>query len=96
MQLVTLCTDTPEQILRGQKRHGAQAVMLSDPDLEVVDRFNLRNQFNLTPKGLKPMPIPTTLLVDKDGIVRWIDQAEDYQVRSHPDRVLSALREHLD
>ena len=38
------------------------------------------------------MPIPTTLLVDAQGVVQWIDQAEDYQVRSNPDRVLEAIR----
>ncbi len=52
MQLVTLCTDTPEQI-------------------------------------------PTTILADREGIVRWIDQSDDYRVRSQPDRVLRALREAL-
>ena len=49
----------------------------------------------MTPKGIKAMPIPTTFLVDAKGIVRWIDQASDYQVRSDPDRVLGAVREAL-
>jgi len=41
------------------------------------------------------LPIPVTFLVDAEGIVRWIDQAEDYQIRSHPERVLGAIRENL-
>ena len=36
-----------------------------------------------------------TLLVDAGGVVRWIDQSTDYQVRSNPERVLGALSEHL-
>lgn len=95
MQLVALCTDTPEAIRKGRGRHGAKAVMLSDPDLRVTDLYNLRNPGNATPRGWKDMPIPTTILVDAQGIVRWIDQATDYQVRSHPDRVLAALRDAL-
>ena len=53
------------------------------------------NPTNVTPKGLRGMPIPTTFLVDAAGTVRWIDQAENYQVRSAPDRVLASLREAL-
>jgi len=93
---VTVCSDTPEEIRKGRAKHGAQAIMLADPDLEVTDLYNLRNPGNVTPKGWKGMPIPTTLLVDADGIVRWIDQATDYQIRSHPERVLAALRNALD
>jgi hypothetical protein len=39
------------------------------------------------------MAIPTTLLVDEDGIVRWIDQADDYRIRSDTARVLTAAAE---
>jgi len=35
------------------------------------------------------------VLVDRDGIVRWIDQSESYQRRSDPVRVRAALREVL-
>ena len=69
--------------------------MLSDPELAVTDRYELRNPTNITPKGIKGMPIPTTFLVDAQGTVRWIDQSENYQVRAHPDRILGAIREHL-
>jgi hypothetical protein len=61
----------------------------------VTDQYCLRNPTNITPTGIKGMPIPTTLLVDAAGIVRWIDQSENYQVRAHPERVLGAIRETL-
>ncbi|NNL67056.1 MAG: redoxin domain-containing protein [Myxococcales bacterium] len=93
--LVTVCSDTPEEIRKGRRKHGAQAVMLSDSDLAVTDRYHLRNPHSITPKGIRGMPIPTTFLVDANGTVRWIDQSENYQARSHPDRVLGAIREHL-
>ena len=95
--IVTLCIDTPEQIRAGRAKHGAKAVMLSDADLAVTDRFNLRNPTNFAPgaKGgpptFRPLPIPTTILVDAQGVVRWIDQSTDYQVRSDPERVRRAL-----
>jgi peroxiredoxin len=95
VEIVTLCTDSPEAIRKGRGKHGARAVMLSDPQLAVTNRYNLRNEGNVTPRGITAMPIPTTILVDAEGIVRWIDQAADYQLRSHPDRVLQAIEQSL-
>jgi peroxiredoxin len=98
VRIVTLCTDTPAQIRAGRAKHGARAVMLSDDTLAVTDLYGLRNPKNFAPaaKGgpptFRPLPIPTTLLVDARGIVRWIDQSADYQVRSDPSRVREALR----
>ena len=95
--LVALCVDTPAQIRAGKTKHGAKAVLLSDSDLAVTDLYNLRNPTNFAPGkdgGLptfRGLPIPTTLLVDAQGIVRWIDQSTDYQVRSDPERVRAAL-----
>jgi len=93
--LVTLSSDTPETIRTQRSKHGSKATMLADPDLEITDRYGLRNPTNLTPKGIQGMPIPTTLLVDAEGIVRWIDQSTNYQERSHPDKVLGAIQANL-
>jgi len=84
--------DTPEQIRTGRHKHGARAMLLADPQLEVTARYNLVNHRGVTPSGIRHLPIPTTILVDAGGIVRWIDQAADYAVRSEPERVLNALR----
>jgi peroxiredoxin len=96
VQIVTLCVDSPEQIRAGRSKHGLRAVMLSDAELAVTDLYNLRNPRNFAPSKdgvptLRDLPIPTTLLVDARGVVRWIDQSTDYQVRSDPERVRAAL-----
>ena len=96
VSIVTLCIDTPEQIRAGRAKHGAQATLLSDAELAVTDLYNLRNPNNFAPgkngvPGLRALPIPTTILVDAKGTVRWIDQSTDYQVRSDPGRVRAAL-----
>ena len=70
--------------------------MLSDRDLAVTDLYGLRNQkIHTGPPGIPGLPVPTTILADAEGVVRWIDQSENYQRRSDPDHVLSALREHI-
>jgi len=99
VQIVTVSTDTPEEIRKGRGKHGLQAIMLSDPTLELTDRFGLRNLgfHSGPPRGaVKALPVPTSLLVDVGGRVLWMDQSENYQRRSDPDYVLGALREHLD
>jgi peroxiredoxin len=78
-------------------KHGLDAIMLSDRDAKVIDQFGIRNQgfHSGIPGGAKALPIPTTALVDKEGIVRWVDQSENYQRRSDPNYVLSAIQEAL-
>jgi peroxiredoxin len=96
--MVTVCTDTAEQIRTGRGKHGLEAVMLPDPSLAITDRFGLRNPRNFAPKPgiIVPLPIPTTILVDADGVVRWIDQASDYMRRSDPARVLAEIHAILE
>ena len=74
--------------------------MLSDRALEVTDLFGLRNEGIHSgpppPIAAKALPVPTSLLIDKNGKVLWMDQSENYQRRSDPDYVLGALHTHLD
>ena len=94
---MTVSTDTPEQLLSGRSKHNLQALMLSDRDLKVTDLFGLRNKGKHSgiPGGAKALPIPTSLMVDKNGTVLWNDQSVHYQMRSNPDYVRAALVEHL-
>ncbi len=94
---MTVCTDLPAQIRAGRRKHGLDAVMLSDRDLAVTDQYGIRNQgvHSGVPGQAKALPIPTTVLTDAQGVVRWIDQAETYQRRSDPERVRTALETHL-
>jgi hypothetical protein len=69
--------------------------MLSDPELEVTDRFGLRNQLIQTGPPGRPQPVPTTILADAAGTILWMDQSANYQQRSDPDVVRAALAAHL-
>ena len=92
---MAISTDTPAKIRAGRAKHGLKATLLSDPELAITDRYNLRNPFNVSPLGVGGLPIPTTFLVDASGVVRWIDQTDDYMLRSAPDRVLDAISTRL-
>ncbi len=41
--------------------------------------------------SLETMAIPTSLLIDEDGVVVWVDQSEDYRLRSNDERVMQAV-----
>lgn len=94
---MTVCADKPQQIKAQRHKHGCKAIMLSDRECELIDKLGVRNTgfHSGIPGGAKALPIPTTVLIDATGSVRWVDQAENYQRRSDPDRVLAALTEHL-
>ena len=47
------------------------------------------------PGKAKALPVPTSLLVDADGTVVWMDQSENYQRRSDDAYVKAALDLHF-
>ena len=77
--------------------HGLRATMLADPRLEIIDLFGLRNQNinNFRLPGRPGLPVPTSLLVDGNGKVLWMDQSDDYSRRSDPKFVGTALKENF-
>lgn len=105
VEVVALSMDTPAKAAHHQQRDGLRFTLLSDPKLEVIRQFGLQHDGGLEfaisgsiagipialPTGFKTMAIPTTLLVDEDGIVRWIDQADDYRLRGDVQRITAAL-----
>ncbi|KPA21129.1 putative peroxiredoxin [Shimia sp. SK013] len=46
----------------------------------------------LAPFKFEAMAIPTTLLIDETGTIRWVDQTDDYRLRSSSKRVLEAVK----
>ena len=60
-------------------------VLLSDPGHRVIDRYGIWN-----PAG-KGWPHPTTLVIDRQGFVRWKFVEVDYKVRPSNQQILDAL-----
>ena len=59
--------------------------MLSDPNLEVITAWGLVN-----PSSPK-VPHPTAVIVDGDGVIRYLRQDVDYKSRPSVDELLGAL-----
>jgi peroxiredoxin len=74
--MVAVCADSPEELRKGKGKLGLEAIMLSDKALIVTDALGLRNIGAMsTPRAV---PVPTSILVDVQGIVRWVDQSKHY------------------
>lgn len=62
-----------------------------DRDSRAIDRLRLRRPH---PEPIEQgVPHPTTLLLDRDGVVRLLDVREDFHVWIDPATLLAALRE---
>jgi peroxiredoxin len=97
IRVVTVSTDTSGEISAARGAHGLDATMLADPRLQVIDAFGLRNRNinNFRIPGRPGLPVPTSLLVDPQGKVVWMDQSEHYTQRSDPDHVGAAIAAHV-
>jgi len=96
VQMLAISPDTVDETAR-LRRKVRSLRLLADPELQVIDAFGVRHPNGIAatpgPRGIRrPLAIPTTFLIDAGGSVRWIDQAEDYRVRSDAPRVLGAIR----
>ena len=105
-RVVAFSNDTPAQVETHQRRDHLKLELRSDAKLVAIKALGLLHQRGLPfktfylfgiplgyPTPFKSMAIPTTVLLDEDGVVRWLDQATDYRQRSDSARVEAALNE---
>ena len=77
---------------RVAEEYGAQIdfTLLADPDNAVIDRYGV---FNPDDSRRRAIPHPTTLVIDKHGVVHWKFIEIDYRIRPTNDDILAALAE---
>lgn len=63
---------------------------VADPDLAVTRRYGLIHRRG--GPGGRDVPRPATVLLDRDGVVRWVSLSANYQVRPDPRDVARAVR----
>jgi peroxiredoxin len=62
-------------------------MFLSDPGHRVIDRYGVLN-----PRGRGgTIPHPTTMVIDKRGVVRWKVVETEYKIRPTNQQILDAL-----
>lgn len=87
---VAISVDSPEESATLCKKAGYSFTFLSDPNAEVVRRYDLLH------KGAgvdgRDISRPGEFLVDASGVVRWVNLTEDLRVRATPDDLLQAAQ----
>ncbi|MGI2960229.1 peroxiredoxin family protein [Vibrio alginolyticus] len=108
VKIVALSNDDVAAAQKHQQRDHLTHLMLSDPDLKVIKQYGVEHHkalggdgaSSMTLFGLpfptkmkyKPMAIPTSILIDENGIIQWIDQAEDVRLRASEEKLQGALK----
>lgn len=107
VSVIALSNDPVEHAAIHRKRDGLSLTLLADPELDVIRQYGVEHHkalgfatgrlkiggipFGLAPPSFRTMAIPTSLLVDESGRIVWIDQTDDYRLRSSNRRVLGAV-----
>ena len=90
MQILAISPDSNERSQALAERLRARYRFLTDRDLTVTRRYGLVHARGGN-KG-QDVPRPTTVVIDRQGIVRWLSLADNIQVRPEPGEVSRAVR----
>jgi peroxiredoxin len=91
VQILVISPDPNERSQQLAVRLKARYRFLTDPDLAVTRSYGLLHAGGGN-KG-QDVPRPTTVVLDRRGVVRWLSLADSIQVRPDPDAVARAVRE---
>jgi peroxiredoxin len=93
VKLVAISSDRVDELQVFKQKHNWAITLLADPSLAVHRLFNVQHR-NFTPKHgpFRELAIPTTILIDADGRIAWLEQATDFRVRPQADVVLAKTR----
>jgi len=90
VQILAISPDSNERSQALAERLRARYRFLTDRDLAVTRRYGLVHARGGN-KG-QDVPRPTTVVIDRQGIVRWLSLADNIQVRPDPGDVARAVR----
>ncbi len=90
VEVVAVSPDPNERSQQLADGLGLAYRFLADPDLAVARRYGLVHAAGGA-EG-QDVPRPATIVLDRDGVVRWFSVSGNFQVRPDPDDVLRAVR----
>jgi thioredoxin-dependent peroxiredoxin len=87
IQIVAISSDEKEPLVEMQRELGLPFPLLSDPDEKIIKSYGL-----LHAQGNNGQDIarPAELLLDGDGVIRWLMFTDNLRVRVRPEDVLEA------
>jgi peroxiredoxin len=93
IRLVSVSSDRVDELAPFRRKHDWAIRLLADPELIVHRLYNVQSR-KFTPRRgpFRDLAIPTTILIDRDGRVLWVEQTPDFRVRPQADMVLAKAR----
>jgi len=90
-ELAALTYDPVDTLARFDDRRGIAFPLLSDPDSEAIDAFDLRNEAYAALPDKYGAPHPAIFVIDPTGTIQAKLYEEDYKVRPPVDVVLETI-----
>ena len=88
VSLFAVSVDPPETSRRLRERLQSRFTFLSDSEGALLDALGIRHVDALEGRDVA---IPTAILVDAEGVVRWTFQSDTYRQRAEPEQVFEAI-----
>lgn len=89
--VVTISTDTVEELAQFQRRRNIGYTMLSDEQAQIVRQLDLLDPTQPPNRRHNGLPVPTILILTPQGVVQAKLGDADYRVRPAPEVVLSTI-----
>lgn len=89
--VVTISTDTVEELAQFQRRRNIGYTMLSDEQAQIVRQLDLLDPTQPPNRRHNGLPVPTILILSPEGRVLAKLGDADYRVRPAPEAVLATL-----
>jgi peroxiredoxin len=90
VEIVVVSPDPSQRSQQVAERLHLAYRFVADRDLAVARRYGLVHAHG--GPGGQDVPRPATVVLDRDGVVRWLSVTRNFQVRPDPADVLRAVR----
>jgi peroxiredoxin len=82
VSLIAVSSDRVDELEPFARKHKWRIQLLADPTLAIHRLYNVQSR-KFTPKRgpFRDLAIPTTILLDKEGRVLWLEQTSNFRVR---------------
>jgi peroxiredoxin len=84
-ELWVVAPDAPDKLEAMRTDNGLEFPVLVDPECETTRAYGILNEES------GKVPHPTALVIDKEGVVRFVRVDVDYKVRPAPAELFEAL-----